>query len=167
MGAFVTCYLRSIILKNYNFIWKSLATLGNLGNWQAPGTWGTIAAVPVVFLARQYCNNLVYLSLVIAVIVSAYLVIHKSSNFFLISDDQTIIVDEFAGFWCCFIITYKFSFLILVLNFLIFRFFDISKIWPVNLAEKLPGSLGVLADDLVAGLLTNLSWMLCVKYIFC
>jgi len=44
----------------------------------------------------------------------------------------------------------------IILGFIIFRFFDISKIYPVSRAEKLEGSLGVLADDIVAGILTSI-----------
>ena len=44
----------------------------------------------------------------------------------------------------------KFKFYIFVL----FRFFDITKLYPVNKAEKIPGAIGVLADDIVAGLMT-------------
>jgi phosphatidylglycerophosphatase A len=36
----------------------------------------------------------------------------------------------------------------------LFRFFDITKLYPVNKAEKIPGATGVLADDIVAGLMT-------------
>ena len=46
------------------------------------------------------------------------------------------------------------SFLGLLLSFLLFRFFDITKLYPVNKAEKIPGAIGVLADDIVAGLMT-------------
>ena len=42
----------------------------------------------------------------------------------------------------------------LLLSFLLFRFFDITKLYPVNKAEKIPGAMGVLADDIVAGLMT-------------
>ena len=41
----------------------------------------------------------------------------------------------------------------LLLSFLLFRFFDITKLYPVNKAEKIPGAIGVLADDIVAGLM--------------
>ena len=46
------------------------------------------------------------------------------------------------------------SILGLLLSFLLFRFFDITKLYPVNKAEKIPGAIGVLADDIVAGLMT-------------
>ena len=42
----------------------------------------------------------------------------------------------------------------LLLSFLLFRFFDITKLYTVNKAEKIPGAIGVLADDIVAGLMT-------------
>ena len=40
--------------------------------------------------------------------------------------------------------------------FILFRLFDIIKFWPVNLAEKLPGGIGVMVDDLVAGLIAGI-----------
>ena len=46
------------------------------------------------------------------------------------------------------------SILGLLLSFLLFRFFDITKLYPVNKAEKISGAIGVLADDIVAGLMT-------------
>ena len=41
--------------------------------------------------------------------------------------------------------------IVAVLGFFAFRFFDVIKPWPVNAAEKIPGGLGIVADDLVAG----------------
>ena len=69
------------------------------------------------------------------------------------SDPKEIIIDEFIGQLIVLIFT-SFSSLAIFIGFLLFRFFDISKLYPVNKVEKIKGSIGVLADDIVAGLMT-------------
>ena len=64
-----------------------------------------------------------------------------------------VIIDEFIGQFIALIFIPN-SVLGLLLSFLLFRFFDITKLYPVNKAEKIPGAMGVLADDIVAGLMT-------------
>ena len=67
-------------------------------------------------------------------------------------DPKSIVIDEFAGFYCA-LLFLETSLAILALSFLLFRFFDILKPWPVSSFEKLPGSLGIVLDDIAAGLL--------------
>ncbi len=75
-------------------------------------------------------------------------------------DPSECVIDELAGQWlaCAFIAGFAgthqslFAFL---LAFLSFRLFDITKVWPIHLAEDLPGGLGVMADDMVAGLVAG------------
>ena len=68
-------------------------------------------------------------------------------------DPKEVIIDEFIGQFIALIFIPN-SILGLLLSFLLFRFFDITKLYPVNKAEKIPGAIGVLADDIVAGLMT-------------
>ena len=71
-------------------------------------------------------------------------------------DPSECVIDELAGQWlACAGISLGFgsgSAAEFALAFLLFRLFDILKPWPISAAEKLPGGLGVLADDMVAGL---------------
>ena len=68
-------------------------------------------------------------------------------------DPKEIIIDEFIGQFIALIFIPD-TILGLLVSFLLFRFFDITKLYPVNKAEKIPGAIGVLADDVVAGLMT-------------
>ena len=79
--------------------------------------------------------------------VSKFLLSNKSK------DPKEVIIDEFIGQFIALIFIPN-SVLGLLLSFLLFRFFDITKLYPVNKAEKIPGAIGVLADDIVAGLMT-------------
>ena len=64
-------------------------------------------------------------------------------------------IDEVAGqFLACAFAPLSLAGFALV--FLLFRLFDISKLWPISAAERLRGGLGIVADDLVAGLMAGL-----------
>jgi len=69
-------------------------------------------------------------------------------------DDSRITIDEVAGVWLALMLLPARLDVVLV-GFVLFRIFDIWKPFPVRAAEALPGGLGVMADDLVAGLYAN------------
>lgn len=71
------------------------------------------------------------------------------------SDPGFVVIDEFAGMWIT-MVGHTFSFVALGLGFVLFRFFDIIKPYPVKRAESLRGGMGVMADDVVAGICANL-----------
>jgi phosphatidylglycerophosphatase A len=71
-------------------------------------------------------------------------------------DPSECVIDELAGQWlACAGISFDFAPATasqFALAFLLFRLFDILKPWPISAAEKLPGGMGVMADDMLAGL---------------
>lgn len=73
-------------------------------------------------------------------------------------DPGEIIIDEVVGQWLALWghMVSADTAVYLLPGFALFRFFDILKPWPVKLFERLPGGLGIMADDLVAGLMANL-----------
>jgi phosphatidylglycerophosphatase A len=68
-------------------------------------------------------------------------------------DPQEVVVDEVLGQWIA-IAFIPFNFKSFLIAFILFRFFDISKIFPINKIEKIKGYLGVIGDDLFAGIIT-------------
>lgn len=72
-----------------------------------------------------------------------------------VHDPGKIVIDEVAGQWLT-LLGHGATSGWLLPGFLLFRLFDILKPWPVSACEKLPGGLGIMADDLMAGLLANL-----------
>jgi phosphatidylglycerophosphatase A len=68
-------------------------------------------------------------------------------------DPQFIVIDEWAGMAITFIAVVPGDYYGAFLGFCLFRIFDIGKPGPVGMAERLPGSLGVMFDDIVAGLI--------------
>lgn len=72
-------------------------------------------------------------------------------------DPSIVNIDEIVGMWISLIFfPGPFSWLWLVIAFLVFRFFDIIKPFPVNVSQKLSGGWGIMVDDLLAGIYTNL-----------
>lgn len=136
-------------------IWYLIATFGGIGRLpKAPGTWGTLAALPVVFLCMQL-NILSYmvitfLLLMLGIFASDALGRHRESH-----DDGDIVIDEVVGIlitmtWLP--ITWQ-SF---VFSFFLFRLLDIWKPFPIKFLDKrIKGGLGVMLDDVAAGILAN------------
>lgn len=128
----------------------------------APGTAGTLVAVPLalVLLPSGGFAQALVLAAVIAVSIWAAGV---AAPLFGLKDPGQIVVDEIAGFF----VTVAFlplTWTTLVAGFFLFRLFDITKPPPCRQAEALPGGLGIVADDLLAGVYANLSIrILCIS----
>jgi phosphatidylglycerophosphatase A len=75
------------------------------------------------------------------------------------NDPRPIVVDEAAGQWLTYLVALPFVpmtasvqlAIFAAAGFLLFRFFDVVKVWPIRACEKLPGGIGIVADDLAAG----------------
>ena len=67
-------------------------------------------------------------------------------------DASEVVIDELAGQWIALLVI-PFDWRWWLTAFLLFRLFDIAKPGPVKMAERLPGGIGVMADDVVAGVL--------------
>ena len=139
-------------------ICKRIVTLGPVGYLPAPGTMATLCAVPFVWLFASSIT----LSLSAVFLCSA--IIACSLFLFKKKDPSEVVLDEVIGFFIAMLGITK-GFGIYALGFVLFRLFDISKWFGVGLAERLPGWIGVVMDDVVAGLYTNLLLRLCIYYL--
>jgi phosphatidylglycerophosphatase A len=75
-------------------------------------------------------------------------------------DPRYIVIDEFVGMYVT-MLGHRGGFAHTVLGFILFRFFDIMKPYPVRKVESLPGAWGIICDDIAAGIFSNLSlWLL-------
>ena len=81
-------------------------------------------------------------------LISTHYYLQKSNN----KDPKEVIIDEVTGqSMPLMLLSLNLDASSIVIAFLSFRFFDILKIYPINKAEDLPGSIGVMLDDIVAG----------------
>ena len=121
----------------------------------ASGTFGTLAALPLVALSSFFppLSSALFLMIMILVSIWASQVAHRLLKK---GDPSEVVIDEVAGFLLT-MLWIPLSWGTLLAGFLLFRLFDIWKPWPANAAERLHGGLGIVLDDLVAGLYANLS----------
>jgi phosphatidylglycerophosphatase A len=136
-------------------ILKNIATLGPIGYLPiAPGTWGSLFAVLFYYLLKPPFS--VQLFLVISVATVGMIAAHTAEKVLNEKDSGHIVIDEFAGYAVS-ILVLPLTLTFLSAAFLLFRFFDILKPPPVRWIERaFPGGAGVVADDLMAGVYTNL-----------
>jgi phosphatidylglycerophosphatase A len=117
----------------------------------APGTWGTLVAVPL-YLAIAQLSLPWYLAIVGAGFCGGIWLCGYTGRALGVHDHGGIVWDEIVGFWVT-MIAVPVSWQWILLGFVLFRLFDIVKPWPVKIADRrVPGGLGVMFDDLLAGL---------------
>ena len=131
----------------------------------APGTWGSIFAILVWWVLLKDLDLLIFgiviiLFFFIGIIVSNIIIDQNGDN-----DPSHIIIDELVGQWLSLWMLPDGSFYIIIV-FILFRFFDIIKPWPIRFMEKLPKGLGVMCDDLAAGLITLILTQIINFYLF-
>ena len=116
----------------------------------APGTWGSLAALLLWYFA-EFLHSSIYIILPIFILFS-WLICFQSSQDSDAKDHSSIVIDEVAGM----LVALSFvahELIIYLWAFLLFRLFDIWKPWPVSWVDKnVEGGLGILLDDLIAGL---------------
>lgn len=81
-----------------------------------------------------------------------------------IKDPSFVVIDEFIGMWIVLLIAEN-SIVLILISFLLFRFFDITKFLGIHKIEKLNGSLGIILDDVMAGIY-SLIIIYILKFIF-
>ena len=140
---------------------SAIATLGPIGYLPAPGTAGSlVAAIIGVFITIYFGIMTLVVMIVIAALVS-FPAIDAHHALTGKHDNKEIIIDEVVGQWLVFLAIpltplWGWNYLLLVgLAFILFRVFDILKPPPVSTAEELPGAAGVIADDVMAGVLAG------------
>lgn len=117
----------------------------------APGTFGTLAAIPF-YLAFVYSPAYIFILFTLFTCVVGPYICGKAASDIGVHDHKAIVWDEFAGMFItlCFV---PFSWTAIAVGFVLFRFFDIVKPWPISYLDKqVHGGLGIMIDDIVAGL---------------
>lgn len=117
----------------------------------APGTMGTLVAVPV-YLALQNLPIVSYLMVVIVLTVLGVYLCQRTALDLNVHDHPGIVWDEIVGYLVT-MIAAPAGWIWLVAGFILFRFFDIVKPWPINWIDaNIAGGFGIMLDDLVAAI---------------
>ncbi|MDB4806804.1 phosphatidylglycerophosphatase A [Pseudomonadales bacterium] len=123
---------------------------------RAPGTFGTLAAIPFWLLMAPLPFFAKVLIVFASFIIGIWLC-EKTSNSLGVHDHGGIVWDEFVGFWLTMLFAPA-GLIWLLAGFGLFRFFDIVKPWPIKLLDqKVHGGFGIMIDDVLAGLFAGLS----------
>ena len=128
----------------------------------ASGTFGTLAAAPLVTLAALFSPLSAVIFLMITMLTAIW-ASHAVQRLLKKTDPSEVVIDEVAGFLLT-MLWIPLSWGTLLAGFLLFRLFDIWKPWPAGPAERLHGGLGIVLDDLVAGLYANLGLRLILLF---
>lgn len=116
----------------------------------APGTFGTLVAVPIVTLVMSFGFAVHAAFTVVAILVGVY-ICGESARRLAVHDHPGIVWDEIAGFSVTMLAASR-EWYWLLGGFVLFRFFDIVKPWPIREADhSLRGGAGIMLDDIIAG----------------
>jgi phosphatidylglycerophosphatase A len=127
-----------------------IASGGGIGRIRyAPGTAASLAALLIGAVALWIDHRLLALLVIVTCVVGTWAV-HETGEQ---DDPGWIVVDEFAGQWIAMLGLGHISVYGLLAAFVLFRVFDIVKLGPVGWADRKDGAIGVMADDVVAGLI--------------
>jgi len=127
-----------------------IASGGGIGRIPfAPGTWASLAAV-LIGAGALWIGHWLLILLALAACVAGIWAVHATRE---PGDPGWIVIDEFAGQWIAMIALSQVTLYGLIAAFALFRFFDIAKPGPVGWADRRHGAFGVMADEVVAGLI--------------
>jgi phosphatidylglycerophosphatase A len=135
---------------------RAIATVGGLGfSRVAPGTVGSIAALPAAWLIMEFGSRfwLLFLAILTAAVGAWACELYSRAR--VDPDPSECVIDEVAGqLLICAFLPAPPTFWGFLVAFVLFRVFDITKMWPINWVERnVPGGLGIMADDIVAALI--------------
>lgn len=142
---------------------------------RAPGTWGTVGGL-IIAIPLMSLGFIPFLIITILSCVVGVWICGCSSELMNVHDDPHIVWDEWSGIWITLLpfsylsvstasfwqdITQSLSILSLAVAFILFRFFDIIKPPPIGWAdEKVAGGLGIMLDDIIAGIMAAIVWII-------
>ena len=142
------------------FILLSATGLGAGFSPIVPGTMGTLLAIPFYYFVSSIPSPLYELTLVAFFFFSSW-ISNQAERYWGKKDDRRIVIDEIMGFLVTMLWIPR-SPLFIVAGFLLFRFFDILKPFPIRRLERVRSGFGVVLDDVLAGIYSNIALHLVV-----
>ena len=135
---------------------KWIATLGPIGYLPASGTCATLATLLMI-----HCLHLLHISwftyglILVVCLLGGLYAIQQTHKQFASRDPREIVIDEVVGCFCTFLFI-PWTVQTALLGFLLFRFFDITKSCGIRFLERPAGALGIMLDDVGAGIISNI-----------
>lgn len=124
--------------------------LGSGAAPKAPGTFGTLAAIPIWYIFADWTLTNYLVLILVTSLVGVWLC-DRTSRDLGVHDHSGIVWDEFVGMWIT-LIAVPAGWEWVLVGFVLFRLFDILKPWPIGWADqKVHGGFGIMLDDILAG----------------
>ena len=137
-----------------NSIAKLFATFFGMG--YSPFASGTTASIAGMLIYFVFCYNItIYLLIFVVITFLGFLTSGKVERLSNKKDPSCVVIDEVSGAMITFFMLPQIP-SVLITAFFLFRAFDMFKVYPADKFEVFPGSMGIMLDDIVAGLYTNL-----------
>ncbi|TEW54995.1 phosphatidylglycerophosphatase A [Psychromonas sp. RZ22] len=141
---------------------------------KAPGTFGTLAAIPLFYLLAMMSIEWYVATLVITSF-AGFWFCHATSEAMGVHDHKAIVWDEFVGYWITMLPVLMLypenhqgqviPVIWVAVGFLLFRFFDVLKPFPISwLDKKVDGGFGIMIDDIVAGIISAVILFFMIQY---
>jgi len=118
----------------------------------ASGTIGSLAAIPFGFAINYFSHPVYLLAAAIILFLGSIHPVGRFGKMVGETDSSSIVVDEVVGMWIAGIAAFS-NIYLWIIAFLLFRFFDITKIQPAKIIDrKVKNGFGVMLDDVIAGI---------------
>ena len=131
----------------------------------APGTMGTLAAIPLWYIFATILPTWGYIIMLLITALIGIVICQKASDELGVHDHGGIVWDEFVGLWLTMLFA-PVSWTAIILGFLIFRFFDVLKPWPIKVIDaQVGGGLGIMLDDILAGVFSFITLQVILHWI--
>lgn len=144
-----------------NFLIKTLSSFFYIGYLPFfPGTFASIFALLLIWLLKD--NPVIYIWLTILTAVLGFAIVSEAEKIFKTKDAKSIVIDEITGMFLS-ILFLPINVMSLFCAFVLFRGFDAIKIYPADKLQHLSGAKGVMLDDIIAGIYTNLLLQLVLR----
>ncbi|MDA9913300.1 phosphatidylglycerophosphatase A [Methylophilaceae bacterium] len=114
------------------------------------GTFGTLITF-IYFILLYQLNLEIQILIFFILLLVSYISVKNTLQSLKIKDPSCVVIDEIIAYLIVLILLPN-NYLLYLTSFILFRFFDILKPWPISKLEELPGAIGVIADDFGAAL---------------
>lgn len=129
----------------------------------APGTVGTAAAVIPYLLWIQFLSPVWFIGLLLVTFIIGVWLCERTSEDLGVHDHSGIVWDEFVGYWLTMFLAPQ-GWEWALVGFVLFRFFDVLKPWPVKWADRrVAGGFGIMVDDVLAGVYAWLGMQVLIR----
>jgi phosphatidylglycerophosphatase A len=133
---------------------KAISTFFGIGYLPImPGTYASAAGALIFLALNRYIYP--YIAVTAIVTVAGFICVRQAEKLFGKPDPSEVVIDEVSGMLISYMFV-PFSIFNIIIGFLIFRILDIIKIYPINAVEKVGAGRGIMLDDMLAGIMTNI-----------